>query len=441
MSKNNISLINEVINFIDESPTMYHAVSNVAQSLMSDGFIELNEADDWKLEHGGNYYVMRMSSIIAFSIPENLEENSGYMIISSHSDSPCFKIKPNSEISVEDKYKKLNVEKYGGMIYSSWFDRPLSVAGRVTIKSETGIESRLANFDRNLLIIPNAAIHLNQKMNSGYNYNVQKDLLPLYSNKNEGCFADDLANIINIDKNDILGSDLFLYNRDRGTVFGRENEFFSAPRIDNLECAFLSLKSFQKSDNNIPKILCVFDNEEVGSGTKQGAKSTFLYDCLIRISESFGESYAGYLRRLTSSLMLSADNGHALHPNYPELSCPTNKPHLNGGVMIKYNAAQKYTTDSVSEAMFKRICLESDIPVQEYVNRSNIAGGSTLGNLSSEKVSINTIDIGVPQLAMHSAYETAGVNDAMFMLNAMTKFYETKIESLGNEKYKISFTD
>lgn len=434
-----LSLIKEVINFIDKSPTMYHAVSNVSAELEEDGYIELYESNDWRLENGGKYYVKRMSSVIAFSIPKKVDKNSGYMIISSHSDSPCFKIKPNSEISVEDKYKKLNVEKYGGMIYSSWLDRPLSVAGRLTIKTETGVETKLIDFDRDLITIPNPAIHLNHKINSGYTYDVQKDLLPLYSNKNDSSFEDDLASESNIDKNDIWGSDLFVYNRNRGTIFGRDNEFFSAPRIDNLECAYLSLKAFMKPNNTIPKVLCVFDNEEVGSGTKQGAKSTFLYDCLLRISEGFNEKYSKYLMRLASSFMLSADNGHALHPNFQELSCPTNRPFLNGGVLIKYNASQKYTTDSVSEAIFKRICIEDNIKYQEYVNRSNLAGGSTLGNLLSEKVSINTIDIGVPQLSMHSAYETAGVHDAKSMLDVMTKFYETKIESLGNEKYNITF--
>lgn len=442
MEKSYLDFAEEVINFIDKSPTAFQAVHNISQELKSEGFEELCEFAQWHIKPGGKYYVTRnMSSIIAFQIPENIKIK-GYMIIAAHSDSPSFKIKPNPEITSDGEYLKLNIEKYGGMICSTWFDRPLSIAGRILVKTETGVKSVFVDIKKNIAIIPNLAIHMNHEANSGYKYNVQKDMLPLLcGGGDKGAFKRLICEAADLGSADeILGADLFLYNNQTGSIIGANDEYFSASRIDDLECTFVSLKAFMNSaPASCPKVYCVFDNEEVGSGTKQGAKSTFLYDTLYRISNEIGMTQTEFLRCLTSSFMLSADNGHALHPNYEEKSCPTNRPKMNGGVLIKYNAQQKYTTDAVSEAVFKRICHEANVPYQEYVNRSDILGGSTLGNLSGEHISVNTVDIGLAQLAMHSCYETAGVADASYMLSVMKKFYETEINANGKGEFDIIF--
>lgn len=437
MENNYIKTAEEVIDFIYKSPTAFHAISNIKSELENNGYTGLSESEAWSVKRGGKYYVTRnMSSVIAFEIPEN--GLAGFMMIASHSDSPCFKIKPDPEMTVCGEYLKLNVEKYGGMICSTWFDRPLSIAGRILLDTEDGVEAKLVNFDKNTAVIPNLAIHMNRSVNDGYSYNIQKDMLPLIS---AGGSKDTFKKLLSTaaDGKRILGSDLFLYNREKGTIIGADDEFFSAPRIDNLECAYLSLKALLgSSPTKAVKLCCVFDNEEVGSGTKQGAKSTFLNDTLKRIAESLGMTHSEFLSAAASSFMLSADNGHAVHPNYEEKACPTNKPILNGGVLIKYNAQQKYTTDAMSEAVFKKICDTANIPYQVYVNRSDILGGSTLGNLSSEQISVNTVDIGLAQLAMHSCYETAGVKDVTYMKAAMQKFYETELKLTADGTFKIS---
>lgn len=439
MQEKYISAAKEVISFIDESPTAFQAIANIAAELDALGYIRLSEAKKWDIKPGGKYYVTRnMSSVIAVSLPDN-PQISGFMTIASHSDSPCFKIKPNPEMTVGGEYVKLNIEKYGGMICSTWFDRPLSIAGRVVLNTDNGIKAKLVDFDRNIAIIPNLAIHMSR--NEGDGCNVQKDMLPLIcGGGNNAAFSKLLKEAAGADisDTDILGADLFLYNNEAGAIVGSDNEFFSAPRIDDLECAYISLKAFVESQPSAcAKVCCIFDNEEVGSGTKQGAKSAFLYDTLYRIADGIGMSRTEFIQSLASSFMLSADNGHALHPNYEEKSCPTNKPILNGGVVIKYNAQQKYTTDAVSEAVFKKICASACVPYQEYVNRSDVAGGSTLGNLSGEHVSINTVDIGLAQLAMHSCYETAGVKDVTYMKDVMRRFYETELTAKSDGIFDI----
>ncbi|MCI5605210.1 MAG: M18 family aminopeptidase [Clostridia bacterium] len=402
----------ELTDFIEKSPTSFHAVKNISEELLKNGFSELFEFEDWNLNKGGKYFVTRnQSSIIAFKIPENPD---CFMIAASHTDSPCFKIKPSPELESEGVVK-LNIEGYGGMIKESWFDRPLSVAGRIVTETEEGIKSELINIDRDLVVIPSLAIH----MGKVENINIQKDLLPLAGTQ-EGVFSRLFG--------DNIGCDLFLYNRMKASFWGVDNEYFSAPRIDNLQSAFSTMRGFLNADNiGAVSVFTAFDNEEVGSGTKQGAKSTFLSDVLERICYSTGITKDGYKRMLASSFMLSADNAHAAHPNYPEKADPINRPRMNGGIVIKYNANQKYTTDSVSEALFKKICKNAGVPYQTYVNRSDVAGGSTLGNLASESVSVNTVDIGIAQLAMHSSYETAGVKDTYYMVKAAEEFFETSL--------------
>ena len=291
--------------------------------------------------------------------------------------------------------------------------------------SEMCIRDRLVTVDKDMLMIPNLAIHMNREANSGYKYNVQKDLLPLYGLESaKGTFFKTVAEAAGVAEEEILGHDLFLYNRMPGTIWGGEEEFVSAPRLDDLQCAFSSMEGLIAGKNE--KSICVhmvMDNEEVGSGTKQGAASTFLRDTLLRINLGLGRSYEDYLISLAKSFMISADNAHAIHPNYPEKADPVNRPHINGGIAVKYNANQKYCTDGISAAMFKDLCKEAGVACQVYVNRSDVAGGSTLGNISNTQVALNTVDIGLPQLAMHSPYETAGVKDTCDFVKLAEVFY------------------
>lgn len=414
----------ELLKFLSKSPTSFHAVFTMKEMLCQEGYEELKETQKWDLKKGGRYLVTRNdSSLIAFSIPE--KEIDGYRIMASHSDSPSFKIKENPEIMTEDKYVKLNVERYGGMLCSPWFDRPLSVAGRVIVKKNGVFVSRLVNIDRDLVLIPNLAIHMDRAANDGYKYNIQKDLLPLYgTGAAKDTFFQQIADAADVSPDEILGHDLFLYNRQAGTIWGADNEFLSAGRLDDLQCAFASIKGFlQGKKENSLAVHCVLDNEEVGSQTKQGAASTFLYDTLTRINSSLGFNREDYLIQLAKSFMISADNAHAVHPNHMDKADPTNRPYLNEGIVIKYNANQKYCTDGISSAMFKDICREADVPTQTFVNRSDMAGGSTLGNISNTQVALNTVDIGLPQLAMHSPYETAGIKDTAYLIKAAAVFF------------------
>ena len=416
----------ELIHFIDSSPSCFHAVKFMKDLLLQEHFIQLRENTKWHIQRGGRYFVVRNgSAIIAFTVPQ--QDFSGMRIMASHSDSPSFKIKENPELEAENHYIRLNVEGYGGMLCAPWFDRPLSIAGRVIIKNnETGnLESRLVDVDRDLVMIPSLAIHLNREANKGYSYNIQKDMLPLYGDISaKGTFLRTIADAAGIKEEDILGHDLFLYNRQKGSVWGASGEYISCPRLDDLQCAFASLKGFLTAPKqSFMTVHCVLDNEETGSATKQGAASTFLYDTLTRAYRSLHMTEEDYLIHLADSFMISADNAHAVHPNYTDKADPSNRPFLNGGIVIKFNAGQKYCTDGISAAMFRDICQKAQVPVQTFTNRSDMAGGSTLGNISNTRVALNTVDIGLPQLAMHSPYETAGTNDTEYLIKAAEKFF------------------
>lgn len=416
--------IRELLGFLDKSPSSFHAVWNMKNILIDNGFAELSEKERWQIKAGGNYFVTRNdSAIIAFSIPEGNVD--GFRIAASHSDSPAFKIKENPEITVENKYVKLNTEGYGGMILSSWLDRPLSVAGRIIVKENGRLVSKLVNVDRDLMIIPNLAIHMNREINKGYVYNKQKDMLPLFAEAGD---KDRLMDIIKeaaeTDK-EILGHDLYLYNRQKAVVLGADGEFIASGRLDDLQCAFSSLKGFiQAEKSEFVAVHCVLDNEEVGSGTKQGAASTFLKDTLKRINFGLGKDEEDYRVALANSFMISADNAHAVHPAHPDKTDTGNRPYLNGGVVLKMNADQKYCTEGLSAAFFRELCNEADVPVQTFVNRSDMAGGSTLGNISSSQVAVAAVDIGVAQLAMHSSYETAGARDTEYLIKVFKKFFK-----------------
>lgn len=414
----------ELIQFIEKSPTCFQAVATMKEILEQEGYSELKERDKWNLEKGGHYFVTRNdSALIAFAIPQ--EGLKGFRIMASHSDSPSFKIKDNPEMAVENKYVKLNVERYGGMLCAPWFDRPLSVAGRVVVKENDTFVTKLVDVDRDLLMIPNLAIHMSRQANEGYQYSAQKDMLPLYGEiAAKDTFMETIAQAAGVKAEDILGHDLFLYNRQKGCIWGAQEEFLSIGRLDDLQCAFASLKGFLGGEKKeYAAVHCVLDNEEVGSSTKQGAASTFLYDVLVRMVRGLGMDYEDYLRALADSFMISADNGHALHPNYTEKADPVNRPVLNQGIVIKYSGNQKYCTDAVSAAMFKDLCSQAEVPYQTFTNKSDIPGGSTLGNISNTKVALNSVDIGLPQLAMHSPYETVGVKDTYYLVEAAKKLF------------------
>lgn len=416
----------KLIGFIEKSTDCYHAVKSVRERLESEGFTELCEGGRWTINEGGKYYVVRnYSSVIAFKVPR--KNYKSFLICASHTDSPCFKLKSNFEISAENMVK-LSVEGYGGMIMSSWLDRPLSVSGRVVTVKDGKVQTHLVNIDRDLLVIPNLAIHMSRDINKGYEFNIKRDMCPLAGGK-DGALMDIVAEIAGVKKDDIKGFDLSLYNRMRGTVLGTDNEYFSAPRIDDLQCVYTTLEGFidSESENTIP-VFAAFDNEEVGSGTKQGAKSGFLRDTLERINAALGGDDEDYKRAVVQSFMMSCDNAHAVHPNHADKYDSANRVYMNGGIVIKYNANQRYTTDAVSEAVVKYVCEKADVPYQLYANRSDIPGGSTLGNLSNEKVSLNTADIGLAQLAMHSSYETAGAKDTTYMIDFIKEFYESNLE-------------
>ena len=416
--------------FLKSSVSAFHAVKNLGDLLEGAGYAPLRESGSWKLQSGGRYYVTRnQSSLIAFSVPER-----GFapaMIVAAHSDSPVFRVKQRAELDGQGKYTLLNTERYGGMIMSTWLDRPLSVAGRVVARTQRGLESRLVNVDRDLVLIPNLAIHMNREVNEKGGLNARTDMPPLFGDAfARGGFEAAVAEAAGVAPEQIAGSDLYLYNRMAPSVWGPEGCYLSAHRLDDLECAYAALCAFTEARAGAHmNLLCVFDNEEVGSGTRQGADSTFLQDVLARAAGALDAEGEEMRACLASSFMASADNAHALHPNHPEKSDPTNRPYMNEGVVVKFSANQKYTTDGVSNAAFCEICRRAGVPVQFFANRSDLAGGSTLGNISSAHVSIPAVDIGLAQLAMHSSYETAGTLDAQYMVRALTALYETELRA------------
>ena len=407
----------ELLTFLQKSPTAFHAIENMKEELINDGYTELLEGRHWDIKVGGKYFVTR-----------------------NNSDYPTFKIKENAEIEVKGKYTQLNTEGYGGMLCATWFDRPLSIAGRVLVKNNNHFITKLLNIDRDLVMIPNVAIHMNRTVNDGYAYNNQIDMLPLFggSNTKMGDLKKLIAKELNVDEKDIYGSDLYLYSRIAPSIWGANEEFISSQHLDDLQCGFTSLKGFLRGYNaQSINVLACFDNEEVGSQTKQGAGSTFLYDVLKRINISLGKTEEDYYRALAASFMLSADNAHAVHPNHPEKTDVSNCVYMNEGIVIKSHAGQKYTSDGVSIAVFKGLCENADVPVQFFANRSDAVGGSTLGNIAMAQVSVNSVDIGLPQLAMHSSYETAGIKDTYYMIKAMEEFFNSHFEEEDSHTLKV----
>ena len=388
------------LDFVRRSPTAFHAVSGIERVLEEAGYEPLSEAEAWRLKPGDRRYVTRNgSALIAFRVPEKV---ASFRIAAAHTDSPTLKLKELGEDAGEH-YVRLNVEKYGGLILSTWLDRPLSVAGRVIVREGNGLRTKLVDLGRDAVLIPNVPIHFNRQVNDGYKFNPQVDMLPVYSDgAGKGGLLREISAAADAWEEDILGSDLFLYSRVPGSVWGAEGEFFSAGRIDDLECAWTALAGFLNAagETDAMPVYSVFDNEEVGSASKQGADSTFLSDVLSRAGEALG---------------MTAGEVHAA-----------------------MSANQKYTTDGVSSALFTEVCRRAGVPCQHFANRSDILGGGTLGNISNSHVSMNTVDIGLAQLAMHSSYETAGTKDVVYMADALKAFYELPLRMTGDGRFDIA---
>ena len=424
LSQETIDLNHDLLHFIGQSPSIFHAVHHIKTALIYAGFTEIREEDPWHIKQGGKYVVTRNgSALMAFTIPE--DDGKAFHVTVAHGDSPTFKIKENPELK-DKNYIRLNVEGYGGMMMSSWLDRPLSVAGRLFVKEKDYIIPKLVALDGTFLLIPSVAIHMDRTVNQGKSWSIQTDLLPLYGTAHcETPFMSLVANAAGVKEKQIIAHDLFLYNRTPGILWGAEKEFISSPKLDDLHSAFASFRGFTmgKKEKNI-SLYALFDNEEVGSGTAQGAGSTFLTNTIHRIAFALGKNYDETEAMIAKSFMISADNGHAIHPNHSEYADPINAPILNGGVVIKFNAQQRYATNGYTAAIFRNICEKANVPVQNFTNHSDNPGGSTLGNISTTKIAIPTVDIGLAQLAMHSAYETAGSYDTEYLTKAIAAFCE-----------------
>ena len=417
-----------LFSYIAACPTAFQAAAHTAALLEAEGYRPLRETEEWMLEPGGRYYVTRNgSSLIAFRLPKGRPV--GFMMTAAHGDSPTFKIKENAELTGENE-TRLSVEGYGGMLCASWMDRPLSVAGRAMVRTENGVAMHLIDLHDDLALIPNVAIHMNRDANNGAKYNFAVDMQPLYGEK--GGFHRRIAEAAGVAEEDLLTHDLFLSNPQPGVEWG---DYISAPRMDDLQCAFAALQGFLTAgESQSAAVYCLFDNEEVGSQTKQGAASTFLRETLERICDALGLT----LRTMAAgSFLLSCDNAHAVHPNHPEYADKNHAVRMNGGVVIKYNASQRYTTDAVSAALFQTVCEAAGVPFQRYANRPDMAGGSTLGSIANTQVSLNMADIGLAQLAMHSAFETAGAEDTAHMVQALKTFFGMTLRTGGDGTYQL----
>lgn len=416
---------NDFLKFMNRSVTSFHAVEEIKSRLLKEGYEELTNSKNFNIKLNSKYFITKnLSSIIAFNTPKTIE-NFHFQMTASHTDSPTYKLKPSHEVESLGYYKTLNVEPYGGNIHQSWFDKPLSIAGRVIVKENNTIKQHLVNIDKDLMVIPSLAIHLNENSNK-MTYNPQIDLQPLYGTKDSLNILDLIKKSNNFEE--IIDFDLFVYNRFRGCVVGYEEEFINCPQIDDLQMTYGTLMGLINSKNNDSScnVFVAFDNEEVGSNTKQGADSTFLKETLENIKNSLNVLTA-HSSIINSSFMISADNAHAAHPNHPEKTDNKNACYLNKGVAIKYNANQRYTTDGFSAAVFKMICEKAKVNCQAIANRSDIRGGSTLGNISVSQVSCNSVDVGLPQFAMHSSAELSGTKDLIDLVNLIEVYFNTNM--------------
>ncbi|RHQ97822.1 M18 family aminopeptidase [Peptoclostridium sp. AF21-18] len=422
-----------MLDFIYESPTQFNAVAVSAEILEKNGFEKLNPKENWKLEVGKKYYTTKNSSaLVAFKVNSDEIEKEGFRIIGSHTDSPGFRIKPNAEMESCGAYLKLNTEGYGGMILSTWLDRPLAMAGRVFLRGENPFKpvEKIVNINKPVCIIPNLAIHMNRSINDGYKYNKQTDMLPLVGLINEQLEKDNymvklLASELDVEVEEIIDFDIFLYEYEKGCFTGANEEFISTGRLDNLSMYYSSVEALLDSDSKSGISIAVgFDNEEVGSSTKQGADSNMLLNILERICISLGKDRQQFFEAIENSFIISSDLAHAVHPNVNGMADPTNRPVMGKGPVIKVHAGQAYTSDGYSISVYKEICRECGVEYQEFVNKSDQRGGSTIGPISSTHIDIPSVDIGAPILSMHSIRELGCSEDFYNTYKTFVKFYE-----------------
>lgn len=427
-----IKIGEEFIEFVRKSPVSFHTIDTIKKMLIEDGYLFLSENSIEKLQKGSKYVIVRDdSTLVSINIGNNIEkEISSLNIIASHCDSPYFKIKPNCD-GVSDGYNKINIAPYGGLIAPSWLDRPLAVAGRVIIRENDKLIAKLVNFEDLNAIIPNLCIHYNRNINSGYEYNMAVDMQAFFSDKDSSKFSDLLAKKLKTRKENIVNHDLYLYNNEKGILWGNNKEYVSCPRLDDLECVFSSAKAFISGENDKTiNILYISDNEEVGSLSKNGADSDFLEVCLRRLCNDLGLDLD---KTLSQSFLISADNGHAVHPNKGQITDADNKMYMNKGVGIKSNSSLTYTSSGLSSSVFQMLCEKANTPYQFFTNRSDMRGGSTLGNILLSHLSLSAVDVGLPQLAMHSCYETAGTKDLKYAIDVFREFYTSRIKFNLNE--------
>ena len=425
-------IANELIDFIYESPTAYNAVETLKTWLTKEGFKEIKSSDKWKLKVQGKYFVEKNNSgLVAFEVGEGNVAEHGFKLIGAHTDAPGFRIKPSADMIAEKNYMKLNSEVYGGPILNTWFDRPLGLAGRVTLVSENPLKpvSKIININKPVMIIPNVAIHMNRDINNGVKINAQKDTLPLLALVNEEMEKDNfllnlLASEMNVKVEDILDFELMPYEYQKGSIIGVNEDFISTGRLDNLAMIQAGTKALidAKIKNGVNVMLC-YDNEEVGSRTKQGADSPFFTEVLERIVLSLGGNREDLFRAVANSFLISADLAHAVHPNAGEKHDPIVRPLMGKGPVIKIAASQSYSTDSESAAVYEMICRKAGVPVQRFVNRSDVRGGSTLGPIASSHLAVRTVDMGTAVLAMHSIRELGSVDDHVSCIKSFTEFY------------------
>ncbi len=448
------SAAEDLLDFIAQSPTMFHTAAAIRERLDAAGFTYLPEGAAWQVLPGGAYYTQRNgSSVVAWRVGGQVapggaaatDASAGaapyhFQITASHSDSPCFKVKTSGEVEGPAGYLRLDTEAYGGMMDYTWFDRPLSLAGRVLVRDGARIESRLVALNRDVALIPSLAIHMDGGVNKGFAPNRASDLFPLLSAGDLAAGSLDMiiADALEVDSGQIAARDLFLVNRERGRVWGTTGEFISSPRLDDLMCAYTSLAAFIAGGNErAVSVYACFDNEEVGSETKQGAASTLLADALSRMNAALGFGPEDLCRALSASILVSCDNAHAVHPAHPELADELARPRMNGGLVVKEAANQHYCTDAFSRAAFTAVLDSAEVPHQVFANRSDKAGGSTLGNISNMQVSVHGVDVGCAQLAMHSCVETAGARDVELAIEALTAFYDADVRIDGADAIEL----
>lgn len=422
----------DLIDFLYTSPTAYHSVKTVKERLDSNGFSEVKESDKWNLQKDGKYYVIKNdSALIAFTVGNGELEEDGFKLIGAHTDSPGFRIKANPEMVAEGKYLKLNTEVYGGPLLYTWFDRPLGIAGKVSLKGKSPLkpEVKLVNINKPLLIIPSVAIHMNRSVNEGFAVNKQKDTLPLLALINEkfeknNYLVNAIAKELNVDAESILGFDLGLYEIEKGALTGINEEFISAGRLDDMWMVYAGIKALIDSKSNkATKVMVCMDNEEIGSLTPQGANSALLLNILERIALALGKDREELHRALANSIMISADLAHAVHPNAEEKHDPTNRPVLGNGPVLKTAASGSYSTDSYNTAIFEGLCSAAKVPYQKFFNRSDVRGGTTIGPITSSLLTIPVMDMGAPLLSMHSIRELATVIDNVYSVKLFTEFF------------------